>query len=246
MKRTAGKKSSVALIGASGKMGKEITEILLETPKDWSLAFALSSKQVPAFSTVSGDFSDLQKSKTDLVIDFSSPEFFRKTIAHLKKGPRAFLSGTTGLEEEDHKLLRDLAKKAPVFWAPNTSLGVATLKKALESLSALADYDFQVEEVHHRYKKDSPSGTAKLLKAQLDRVVGKESPAALAMRGGGVPGLHRVWAFGPEEWLCFEHMALQRKVFARGAVAIGRWLVKQKPGLYTMEDFLAGQGKKMR
>lgn len=231
----------LALVGASGRMGQEIIEVIGETPKAWTLEFALSAKKVNGFRSHGAKLKELSASKSDLVIDFSSPRGFRDVTEELIQSPRAFLSGTTGIEQKDFKYFKQLGKKAPVFWAPNTSLGVATLKKALQSLKSVADYDFQVEEVHHRHKKDAPSGTAKLLKAELDRVVGRSSPAALSMRGGGVPGLHRVWAFGPEEWLCFEHMALQRKVFARGAVKLGAWLTKQKPGLYTMEDFLSGK-----
>lgn len=234
----------LGLVGAGGRMGKEIVEITQETPKQWKLEFANAKSEVAGFKTTRDDVNALAKSAADVVIDFSSPEAMRALLKALGKSPKPLVSGTTGITDADLKALKALSKKTAVFWAPNTSLGVATLKKALQSLSAVADYDFQVEEVHHRFKKDAPSGTAKLLKDEVDKVTRKPSPAALSMRGGGVPGLHRVWAFGPEEWLCFEHMALQRKVFARGAVQVARWIVKQKPGFYTMEDYLAGSETK--
>lgn len=224
-------------------MGREILDVMQESPKKWSAELSIGSRSASGFSESSADFKKLRSDRLDLVIDFSSPEAFRGTVRALKGTGRPFLSGTTGLTSTDFKALKNLAKDSAVFWAPNTSLGVATLKKSLQSLRALADYDFQVEEIHHRHKKDAPSGTAKFLKAELDRVVGRPSPEALAIRGGGVPGLHRVWAIGPEEWLMFEHMAFQRKVFARGAVKIAEWLVKQQPGLYDMDAFLSERSK---
>lgn len=231
-----------AIIGASGRMGCEILEVISEDQKTWKPQLAISSsKKVSAFKKTSSKVQDLSSKDVDLVIDFSSPDAFRATVKALSKDPIPFVSGTTGLEADDMKSLKALAKKTAVFWAPNTSLGVATLKHALQSLRAVADYDFQVEEIHHKFKKDAPSGTAKFLKAEVDALSRRKSPEALAIRGGGVPGLHRVWAIGPEEWLCFEHMAFQRKVFARGAVAVAAWLVQQKPGLYTMDDFLTGR-----
>lgn len=224
-------------------MGREILDVMQEAPKKWSAELSIGSRSAPGFNESSADFKKLRSDRLNLVIDFSSPEAFRGAVRALKGTGRPFLSGTTGLTSADFKALKNLAKDSAVFWAPNTSLGVATLKKSLQSLRALADYDFQVEEIHHRHKKDAPSGTAKFLKAELDQVVGRPSPEALAIRGGGVPGLHRVWAIGPEEWLMFEHMAFQRKVFARGAVKIAEWLVKQKPGLYDMDAFLSERSK---
>lgn len=234
-------KTKLAVMGAGGRMGKEILELTQESPKDWSSIIGVSaSGKAVGYDKVLKSAKQLGDEKVDLVIDFSSPDAFRELTKQLSKKPVALVSGTTGLSDKDLSELKKLGKKIPVFWAPNTSLGVATLKKALSALSALEDYDFQVEEIHHRFKKDAPSGTAKLLKKELDHVIQKKSPEALAIRGGGVPGLHRVWALGPEEWLCFEHMALSRRVFARGALKVGQWLVKQKPGVYTMEDYLKG------
>lgn len=72
----------------------------------------------------------------------------------------------------------------------------------------------------------------------------KKLPQPLSMRGGGAAGLHRVWALGPEEWICFEHMALDRRVFARGALTVGKWLQRQRAGFYSLESYLDGVAKK--
>lgn len=233
------KKVRMGLLGASGRMGQEIVEVVQENPKQWVLQFAVAQQTQSHFLQTSNNMRELATSPCDVIVDFSSPKALRSLLKELARAPKALVSGTTGINQNDLKALKALAKKSAIFWAPNTSLGVATLKKALSSLSGVADYDFQVEEVHHKFKKDSPSGTAKLLKQEVDKIARRPSPQALSMRGGGVPGLHRVWAFGPEEWLCFEHMALQRKVFARGAVQIAQWIVKKKPGFYSIDDYLS-------
>lgn len=85
-------------------------------------------------------------------------------------------------------------------------------------------------------KKDKPSGTALTLQTALTKIVNKKLETPLSIRGGGVFGIHRVFAMGPEETLLFEHQALDRKVFARGALLAAKWLVNQRPGLYSMDD----------
>ncbi|WP_374029484.1 4-hydroxy-tetrahydrodipicolinate reductase [Bdellovibrio bacteriovorus] len=130
-----------------------------------------------------------------------------------------------------------------MLWSSNMSLGVAVLNEALKSLSAISHFDFQIEELHHNKKKDKPSGTAITLQENLEKAVGRELPEALAIRGGGIFGVHKIYAMSDEEVLTFEHTALNRTVFAKGAVQAAEWLVKQKPGLYQIRDVLFGKNK---
>ena len=149
-----------------------------------------------------------------------------------------FVSGTTGLSRTDHLLLTKASKKIPALWAPNMSLGVAALERAIEALKSLSHFDFQIEETHHIHKKDSPSGTALRLQKTLEKTVGRKLPDPLAIRGGGVFGIHQVHALGSNETLIFEHRALNRKVFAEGALFAAAWLSHKKKGLYTIQDVL--------
>ena len=118
------------------------------------------------------------------------------------------------------------------------SLGVAVLNQALELCSQLEGFDFQIEEFHHKRKKDNPSGTAITLQENLEKATERKLPPPIGMRGGGLFGIHKVWAFSEEEALLFEHQALNRAVFARGALKAARWLSQQEPGLYGMKDVL--------
>lgn len=218
-------KLKTAVFGAQGRMGEQVTSLIAAERKNFQLV-------------------DLDEA--DLVIDFSSPSGLRKLLKTLSKNPVALVSGTTGLNSGDHVKLKNYAKKAPVLWAPNLSLGVAVLKRSLQALKGLEGFDFQIEDIHHRHKKDAPSGTAKMLEGSLRSLGIKKLEKTVSVRAGGAPGLHRVWAIGEEEWICFEHMAFDRKVFARGALAVGTWLQRQGSGLYDLETYLekAGQGRR--
>jgi 4-hydroxy-tetrahydrodipicolinate reductase len=121
-------------------------------------------------------------------------------------------------------------------------LGVAVLTEAIRVLGKLKGADFQIEEFHHNKKVDKPSGTALWLQEALEKVVGKSIPEPLAIRGGGIFGVHRVHAMTDEETLTFEHQALNREVFARGALVAAKWIKNRPAGLYKMTDVLSTEG----
>ena len=126
----------------------------------------------------------------------------------------------------------------PVFWASNFSIGVALVTEMLNVFSKHNEFDFQIEELHHRHKRDRPSGTAKSLQKALQKVVLKDLPEPVSIRGGEIFGIHKVWAMGASENITIEHTALNRSVFAEGAVRAAVWLAEQKSGNYTMRDLL--------
>jgi 4-hydroxy-tetrahydrodipicolinate reductase len=225
--------NKIALIGSSGRMGQEILKILSEekvSVTEFDKKNKLSAKKLKAHSAV---------------IEFSSLEGFEEALAACVEAKIPFVSGTTGLEEKHFAHLEKAAKKIPVLWASNMSLGVALLKKAIQLLSGLDGFDYQIEEFHHNKKKDKPSGTAITLQESLNAALNKKQKAGLAepvsIRAGGIVGIHKVYAISDSEMLCFEHQAMSRKIFAEGSVKAARWLVKQKPGLYKIEDILNGE-----
>jgi 4-hydroxy-tetrahydrodipicolinate reductase len=218
------KKVKFALVGFHGRMGREIAEYIEEKKLG---------------TTAQIDFSKSNKKNPDVVIDFSSPEGFRETLAGCVKNKIPFVSGTTGITKEDQKALVVAGKKIPVFWAPNTSLGVQVFKEIIEHLGpVLMKYDLQIEEVHHVHKKDSPSGTGIRLQEALEKSTKRKAPPILAARGGGVYGIHKLLILGEYETLTIEHTALSRKLFAEGAVKAALWLIDKKSGLYSMDDFV--------
>lgn len=227
------KKIKIGLVGAGGRMGQEISSVIEGNPR-CELVYAPSRNEK----------WDKNKCKQiDVWIDFSSPE----ALAGVLKGAAEFktpvVCGTTGFSAKEKALLKKYSSKIPVLWSSNMSLGVAVLNEALKSLSAISHFDFQIEEIHHNRKKDRPSGTALTLQENLEKAVGKKLPEALAIRGGGVFGVHKIFAMSDEEVLTFEHTALNRTVFAKGSVQAAEWLVHQKPGLYQIRDVLFGKKK---
>lgn len=215
-------------------MGEEIRRLIAENKK---LKFigGLGSK-----SDASGIVTSLSKAPPaiDVVIDFSNADIFADTVEWCMKKKFPLLSGTTGISADDKKLVAVAGKRIPILWAPNTAPGIHWVKKIFSELGIPAGFDVQIVETHHNRKKDKPSGTALLLQ---EAVVAKKKnvPAPLAVRGGGVFGIHRIELMAEDETITIEHQALSRTLFARGALDAAQWLEKKKPGSYTMDDFIS-------
>lgn len=238
----------IILIGAAGRMGQAI-------------AAAAESESLPIVAALDqgDDLGAGIAAGGDVIIDFSfhavTAEVIRLAIAHRK----ALVIGTTGHSaEEKARLLLDAAK-VPTVWAGNYSVGVNLLYALTRRAAAtLAEaYDAEVIEMHHRFKKDAPSGTAeRLLEIILEErklppealrhgrhgITG-ERPAGQvgmhALRGGDVVGEHMVMFAGLGERLELTHKATDRGIFARGALRAARWIVSQPAGVHDMQDVLA-------
>lgn len=226
--------TNIMVFGAQGRMGQEIISII-EAQKNLKLAFQVDKKKSGKICTL----ADVDTKKIDVVIDFSHADAIDEVIQFCVKHKLPLVSGTTGIGKETKSKLQKASSAIPVLWSPNMSLGIAVLNKAIESLAALNDFDFQIEEVHHTKKKDAPSGTALLLQETLEKTVNRKPPAPIAIRGGGVFGIHRIFAFGEEETITFEHVALNRRVFAQGAVQAAAKLADKKAGFYKLADLFA-------
>jgi 4-hydroxy-tetrahydrodipicolinate reductase len=195
----------------------------------------------------------------DVVVDFSSHSATPGVAALAAKHNKALVIGTTGHTDTDrYEITKDVAK-IPVVWASNFSTGVNTLfwltRKAAEILGPA--FDLEVVEMHHRLKRDAPSGTARTLseiladvrKLQLEKaarhgrvgIVGERTPSEIgihSIRGGDVVGDHTVIFANTGERLELTHKASSRETFANGALRAALWVVKQKPGIYDMQNVL--------
>ncbi len=212
--------------------------------------------EVPG-ATVTNDIDTLIRN-SDVIIDFTLPEGTEALLEKLLITPKPLVSGTTGLDEHQINLMREVAKEAPVLYATNMSLGIAILKRLVAIASEkLRDFDIEIVEMHHRYKKDAPSGTALTLGEyaararglELDKVrvsgrdgnIGerkKDEIGVFALRGGDIVGRHTVGFYNDGEYLELNHTATSRDTFAKGAIKAAKWVVSQEPGLYTIDDCL--------
>jgi len=209
----------------------------------------------------SGVYASLDAVDTnlDLVIDFTLPGGTRSVAQWCEHNGVALLSGTTGLAEEDISALKKAALKVPVLWAPNMSYGVALVTSLVRQTANAVGVvsNITITDVHHQHKIDAPSGTALALAAaamegrseflrdilkqdQLDSPAdgGKGELAFTSVRQGEVIGEHTVSFALPGEVIEITHKALERDVFANGALKAGKWLVGQQPGYYSTVDWL--------
>lgn len=217
--------NSIIICGHEGRMGQSLFELL-----EGHASFSKPTIFKPDLKKPIGQ---------SVLIDFSSPEGFRASLDWCVKSKVPFVSGTTGLSAADFELLNQAAKTIATLWASNMSLGIQWMKSVMGSMGALKnDFEFQIEEIHHSRKKDSPSGTALDLHKTLNKELKKETAQPLAIRGGGVFGIHRLFVLGEEETITIEHQALNRKVFARGALRAAEYLIGKPAGRFEMNQVL--------
>ncbi|MEI7812915.1 MAG: dihydrodipicolinate reductase C-terminal domain-containing protein, partial [Ignavibacteria bacterium] len=177
----------------------------------------------------------LQESNPNVLIDFSLPEVLDRTIAYASVFNSPLVIGTTGYTESQSDKIRELSKTIPVVQSYNFSIGIQMLIKCTELLSAnLTDWDVEISETHHRFKKDKPSGTAIMLK----NAVGKDVNIS-SLRLGNVPGEHTVSFGGLGEVISLSHSATSRRTFAEGVLKASEFAHRQKePGLFSFRDVL--------
>lgn len=206
------------------------------------------------------DPSELEKAveKADVYVSFTSPEAELSNIPAVASIGKRIVMGTTGFTDDQMNQLRAIvSSKVPAVFAPNFAIGVNFLFKILKTLKTLPrDYDISIVEAHHSGKKDAPSGTAQAIAKQVSEMRGYEKAVygrsgisirkpeeieVVAIRGGGIPGIHRIIVAGAYDMLLIEHMSFSRSVFAKGALYAAEWIVKQtKPSVYSLDDVLSG------
>lgn len=238
-------KIKLGLFGSCGKMGAAIRQ-LVKTHKEFTPLVEIASEATGDFDE---SFTSLKKvpakilKQVDVWIDFSRPEGLMELLPVVQQNKTALVSGSTGFEGKQFSNVEAVSKKTPLFWASNMSVGLWTVRQAIKTLSTISHFDFALEEIHHTQKKDNPSGTAVTLHKDLEKAVGKKIAPAVGHRLGGVFGIHTITAASQSELIKLEHNALNRTVFAEGALKAALWIVKQPAGLYSMDDLMTKTAK---
>jgi 4-hydroxy-tetrahydrodipicolinate reductase len=262
---------NVIVCGAAGRMGSTLVRLIHES-RAMKIAGAVESANHPQIGKDAGEVAGVGKigvpiaaelappSKGQAVIvEFTAPD---ATLEHVKIAAKKnipIVVGTTGLNQKQLDEIKKLSRRTRVLISANMSLGVNLLVSLMGKVAAILgdDYDVEIVEAHHRFKKDAPSGTAlalarpiaAALKRDLDQagvcgrkgIVGertKQEIGLLSVRAGDIVGEHTVIFGGLGERIEFIHRAQSRETFARGALRAAQWLVKQKKGLYSMQDVL--------
>ena len=258
----------IAILGAAGRMGQALIRCAPRLPElqvvaalenaghaalgqDAGLQAGIGAIQVPITAGAS--------SSAEVVIDFT---FHTAVIANLDAAvaaKQAVVLGTTGLTEAEQAAVHNAATQVPIVWAANMSLGVNVLLDLVRRAAAILgpDYDAEIVEMHHHFKKDAPSGTALALAESLAKgrgvalkdvichgregMVGERPRGQIgmhALRGGDVVGDHTVMFACEGERVEITHRASSREAFAMGALKAALWLHGKKPGLYNMRNVL--------
>lgn len=226
----------LALVGSSGRMGRRVAAIAALDPRV-EVAAEISSVHERGLS---------DDAVIHAVIDFSRDAGARRALGLAASRRAAVLVASTALSEETLAMAARTAASVPVMVAPNLSRGVAILRRLVAEAVRLAGpgWDLDLIEQHHRTKVDAPSGTARMLAEVVEDAAGSDRLAGRihAIRGGGVIGDHELRLSGPSEVLSLAHRAVDRDVFARGAIDAAVWLASRPPGLHRFDDFVsAGQ-----
>jgi 4-hydroxy-tetrahydrodipicolinate reductase len=257
--------------GAAGRMGSQIIH-LIQGSSDIQLQGAVEHQDHPLIGKDAGETSGCGRTgvpisgslewsleKGDVLIDFTDPKNSMENLKIAARHRKAAVIGTTGFNDEQRSRIKELASEIPCVLSPNMSVGVNVVFKALRDIARVTGnaYDVEISEIHHRHKKDAPSGTAMRMAQVLAEVLGQDlSEAAVysrkgisaerkkgqigiqSLRGGDVVGDHTVVFAGPGERIEITHRAHSRENFARGALIAAAWAVSKKPGLYDMQDVL--------
>ena len=214
----------IALSGDRGRMGQSLQKLIKK-----SSFMKVTNRANTSFSP-----KNWTAHQIDGVIDFSLPELFKQSLSWATQNKKAFVSGTTGLSSYERGLLKKASQQIPVFYSENMSRGIFLIKKWLKDL---LDKDSQIliEDIHHKGKKDKPSGTALSLKKSLPDG-SKERVKIKSFRRGKEFGTHRILIQNQREILLLEHKALNRELFAKGALQALAFILKKKKGYYSPAD----------
>ena len=254
------KKINLSITGCLGRMGQE----LIKSSKKNKLfkiesitEYKLIKRKILGISPQLN--SDIAFKNTDIIIDFTIPKCTLEVLSIAKKLQKKVVIGTTGFTKKQEAIIKLYSKKIPILKAGNMSLGVNLLMYLTEIASKSLDdkYLSKIFEVHHKYKKDHPSGTALMLgkgiadgkNKNLINLIGKKFlnkknfPYGKkinfnSLRKGEIVGEHEVKFSNGKEIITLNHEAFDRALYSDGALKAAKWLFSKKPGLYSMRDLL--------
>ncbi len=255
-------KPKLLVIGSAGRMGRRILCLAAESG-EFDIIGAVEKKGHPDIGKDAGPTGIKIESTlpggVDVAIDFSQPDAVDSTIEYCLENKVALVLGTTGLSAAQQKKIKTASEKIPVIYGTNMSVGMNVLFSIVGKVAAMLanEYDIEIIEQHHRFKKDAPSGSALTLAENICEATGKAFPDSLvygrsgkdalrekgtigvhAVRAGDITGIHSVHFGTLGETVTLNHTAHNRDTFVRGALRAAKWLVDKEPGAYSMAEVL--------
>jgi len=261
--------TSVVIVGARGRMGQTLMRTVLES-ESMTLVGAVDRTGGPGLDQDAGNLCGMPECGVNVsdtidpprgavIVDFSLPGATERNIRRCLEMRAPLVLGTTGISAETLALLKEAANELPIVSAANFSVGVTLLTRlaAHAARSLGPDWEAELFELHHRHKRDAPSGTALRIgkavaaangrrlddvavmsREKTDRARTNDEIGMMSLRGGNSVGEHTLMFFGEDERIELSHRAMDRAIFARGALRAARWVADRGPGLYDMVDVL--------
>ena len=254
------KKINLAITGCMGRMGQQLIKSS-KSNNNFRLV-ALTENRIinKKFNGIKPEANTHKAfEKTDVIVDFTVPKCTMEILKIASKLKKKVVIGTTGFSSKEEKIIKNYSKKIPILKAGNMSLGVNLLMYLTEiAAKSLNDnYLSKIYEIHHKHKKDYPSGTALMLgkgiadgkNKDLYNLMGKKFLNKKSfpygkkinfnsIRKGEIIGEHEVMFSSGKETISLNHEASDRTLYSDGALTAAKWLMKKKPGLYSMRDLL--------
>ena len=254
------KKINLAITGCLGRMGQQLVKSSISNKAFKLVALTENKPFNKKIASIKLGLNTIQAfEKTDVIIDFTVPVCTLDILKIASKLKKRVVIGTTGFTKKEEALIKKYSKKIPILKAGNMSLGVNLLMYLTEitSKSLTDDYLSKVFEVHHKHKKDYPSGTALMLgngiangkNKMLSKLIGKKFLNKKSfpygkkinfnsIRKGEIIGEHEVKFSSGKEIITLNHEAFDRALYSEGALSAAKWLINKKPGLYSMRDLM--------
>ena len=254
------RKIKLTITGCLGRMGRQLIK---SAKKDSRFEITSVTENKIHKKKISGLLPRLNSEdafkKSDVIIDFTIPKCTLEVLKIAVKQKKRVIIGTTGFSEREENIIRNFSQKIPILKAGNMSLGINLLMYLTEIASKSLGNNFQskIFEAHHKFKKDYPSGTAMMLgegiatgkNKNLYKILGKrylnknKFPYGKkinfnSVRKGKIVGEHEVLFSSGKEIIRLNHKAFDRTLYSEGALTAAKWLIKKKPGLYSMRDLM--------
>lgn len=253
----------ILLVGASGAMGQAVVQYVSHTSDQVTVVLQDSPNDQADYQVFTsfdkmGEYVTANRNQVDVMIDFSTPKITGQVVAFAKEHRLPLMLATTGQTAEQENLIKEASQQVAIVDTHNTSIGVNVMEALVAQMTKILyplGYDVEIIEKHHRYKKDSPSGTARMILDAVQHNI-DENTSVLggrqgleyarphseigvhAIRGGDIVGEHTILFANNQETLELTHRAGTKDLFVRGALQAAHFLMTVKPGLYDMKDVI--------
>lgn len=244
----------IILVGASGAMGKTVAELVSKS-LEYEIVAGIAEKDEEGDFPIYDSFAKI-KEKADVIIDFSSRDLLDLILTYAFENNLNLVLATTGYTDEDFRKIDEASEEIALVQSGNYSIGINIMLKVAKDLAGLLDdFDIEIVEAHHKYKKDAPSGTGKMLFSAVNdgrdgklvekydrfsenKAREKNEVGMSSLRAGTISGDHMVVFAGDDEVLSLSHHAASKKIFAKGALKAASFIEGKEKGRYQISDVL--------